>query len=155
MKTKALLMLSSALILFTTQVSANAVDKGKSLYEGNCLSCHDANLDPPLAPPMFGVKHFYSRASYSEQDFIDQFTAFTLDPAQNEALMKDAVVVLGKMPNLGMAKEDVLLISKYIFDTTFPPPCNHWIAGMKRAKAEGDMKHFKKDQKQYNKMCME
>lgn len=153
MNTKVLFMLSTTLILFSTQLSANELVTGKSLYDDNCLSCHDANLDPPLAPPMFGVKHFYSRASSNEQDFINKFTTFTLDPAQNEALMKDAVTVLGEMPNLDMTKEDVLLISKYIFDTSFPPPCNHWLAGMKRAKAEGDTKHFKKDQRQFNKMC--
>ena len=149
------IILFTASMLFAINLSAAETDSeaGKRLFSENCLSCHNADLDPPMAPPMFGVQKHYKRATADREAFINKLTAFAMDPSEEKAVMKMAVKHLGVMPDPGVGEADLRKIAAYIYDDSFSPPCNHWKAGMKMAKAQGDMEHFKKDQKRYNKMC--
>jgi len=127
--------------------------KGKELVGEQCLSCHDANLDPPVAPPLFGVQNNYMRFAGDKEAFVAKMTAFTMDPKAEGALMTKAVEAMGVMPHLDFVEAEVRLMAAYIYDEHFAPPCNHWLAGMKIAMAKGDMVHYKQDKKRYQNMC--
>jgi len=127
--------------------------EGKQLLQDNCMGCHNAELDPPMGPPMFAVQKRYKMATSDRNDFINQLTVFTLHPSEDRAVMINAVELLGVMPDIGTNESDVRKIAAYIHDTTFAPPCAHWQASIKMARARGDMQHAKKDQMMYNRMC--
>jgi cytochrome c553 len=132
-----------------------AVEESRLLMESNCMACHHASLDPPLGPPMFAVQMRYKLATSDRASFIEQLTAFTMHPSEEAAVMQNAIEQLGLMPDIGADEDEVRKIAAYIHDATFAPPCEHWKIGMKIAKAEGDTKHFKKDQMMFNRMCLD
>jgi len=146
-------LLAASLVMATACRAAEPVDEGRQLLQSNCLSCHDAGLDPPMGPPMFAVQMRYKRATAGRDDFIDRLTAFTMHPSGDKAAMRYAVEQLGVMPDIGAEEADVRRIAAYIYDATFAPPCAHWAASMKRANAAGDVRHYKRDQAMFNRMC--
>lgn len=150
---KKVIILSAAMLISANVWASDSNVEGKQLFQSSCLSCHDAALDPPVAPPMFGVQKHYKRATADRDAFIDKVTAFAKNPSGDKALMRMAVEHLGVMPNPGVEEAELRKIAAYIHDESFALPCAHWKAGMKMAKARGDMEHFKKDQMRYNRMC--
>ncbi|EAU55347.1 C-type cytochrome, putative [Mariprofundus ferrooxydans PV-1] len=150
---KKALLLAIIMLLTTTARAADNLNEGKQLLQDNCMGCHNAELDPPMGPPMFAVQKRYKMATSDRNDFINQLTVFTLHPSEDRAVMINAVELLGVMPDIGADEADVRKIAAYIHDTTFAPPCAHWQASIKAARARGDMRHAKKDQMMYNRMC--
>ncbi len=151
---KKIILLAIAM-LFTANAYADEkkMAEGKSLFKENCFVCHNADLDPPQAPPMFGVQKHYKRATADRDAFIEKVTTFAMDPTEDKAILKMAVDHLGVMPNPGVEEADVRKIAAYIHDETFAKPCGHMKAAMKMAKSEGDLKHFNKIKKNFNRMC--
>ncbi len=129
--------------------------EGRKLFQERCLSCHDARLDPPVAPPMFGVQMFYRKAHPSREAFVEAVADFVRHPSRDKALLTPAVKRLGVMPAQDIGDREARLIAAYIHDERFPPPCAHWKAGMKKALAEGDMEHYRMDKARYERMCGE
>jgi len=156
---KKILMICVALLFSANAWADNALEndameEGKLLMESNCMTCHNASLDPPMGPPMFAVQMRYKLATNDRDSFIDQLTAFTMHPSEERAVMQNGIEQLGLMPDIGADEDEVRKIAAYIHDETFAPPCEHWQIGMKIAKAQGDTKHFKKDQMMFNRMCL-
>lgn len=147
-------ILTTAMFITFHAWAAAPLEEGKALLQSNCLGCHDANIDPPMGPPMFGIQKTYMRATTNREAFIETLTAFTVHPNEEKALMKDGVELLGLMPDIGMEEADARKIAAYIHDTTFAPPCSHWQASMKAARERGDMQHLKKDEMMYNRLCI-
>jgi len=142
-------------MLLATNVCAADADfeKGKSLFQEYCLSCHDAGLDPPQAPPMYGVQKRYRMDSPDRAEFIRRITAFVQQPSEDRALLKMAVKHVGLMPAVDVAGDDVKAIAAYIYDASFDIPCRHWQAAMKMAQTKGDTQHFDHARIRFNKMC--
>jgi len=150
---KKILLFSVAMLVASNANASDKMEEGKRLFNENCLVCHNAELDPPQAPPMFGVQKHYKRATADRDAFIEKVTAFAMDPTDDKAILRMAVDHLGVMPNPGVEESDVRKIAAYIHDEKFVLPCGHLKAAMKMAKADGDMKHFNKANKRFNKMC--
>lgn len=150
---KNIMILAVAMLFAANAWAADVVQEGKQLMESNCMACHNAELDPPMGPPMFGVQKSYKMVTSDRDAFIDQMTAFTVHPSEDKAVMVAAVEQIGVMPDIGAEEADVRKIAAYLYDETFAPPCVHWQIGMKIAKAKGDKQHFKKDQMMYNRFC--
>jgi len=146
-------LLSIAMLLTSNASASDNMEEGKRLFSENCFVCHNADLDPPQAPPMFGVQKHYKRATADRDAFIEKVTTFAMEPSEDKAILRMAVKRLGVMPNPGVEEADVRKIAAYIHDETFALPCGHMKAAMKKAKAEGDLKHFKKIKKNFNRMC--
>ncbi len=125
---------------------------GKKLFK-SCNACHDANLSPPLAPPMFAIQKKYSRVTTDKQAFVDKVTSFVAHPSKNASLFPQAIAKLGLMPTLGFPKQDVEKIASFIYENKFEYPCGHWKAGMKMAKTSDDMEHYKQDKRKLEKFC--
>jgi len=152
---KKIWILASASLMFATQALAGdqGFEAGKRLFQEHCLSCHHAELDPPMAPPMFGVQMKYKMATHDKAEFVDSVTAFVTNPSKDKALLKEPVKILGVMPDLGFDESDVRKIAAYIHDETFSPPCKHWQKAAERFKAQGKMKLYQKHQQKYDAMC--
>jgi len=150
---KRMIVLAAVMLFAGNGWADEARIEGKQLLQDNCMGCHNAELDPPMGPPMFAVQKRYKMATADRNEFIDQLTAFTLHPSEDESVMINAIELLGVMPEIGAEEADVRKIAAYIHDETFAPPCAHWQASIKAAKARGDMRHAKKDQMMYNRMC--
>jgi mono/diheme cytochrome c family protein len=154
MKKIMMIAMVSGLMLAQAQASETTFEEGKALFQQNCLMCHDAQLDPPQAPPMFGVQMKYKMATKDKDSFVEKVTAFATNPTEDKAMLKEPVKVLGVMPNMGFEEADVRKIAAYIHDETFAPPCNHWKHAAERFKAQGQMKLYKKHQQKYDAMCL-
>jgi len=126
---------------------------GKKLFQKNCLACHNAELDPPQAPPMFAVQMKYKMATDNKQAFVEKVTSFAIHPSKDKALLKKPVEVLGLMPDMGFEAKDVQLIAAYIHDETFSPPCKHWKVAMRIFQEKGDSKAFRHHKERYDAMC--
>jgi mono/diheme cytochrome c family protein/cytochrome c556 len=149
------MILAATGILLTANAYAGdtASLEGKKLFQENCLTCHNAELDPPMAPPMFGVQKRYKKASADRAEFIRKISEFVQQPSEEKALLKRAIKHVGIMPAVDIAEHDVEKIAAYIYDASFTVPCAHFRAAMKMAKAKGDMQHFNHAQKRFNHMC--
>jgi len=154
MKKTILLMTMSIAWAASASAAGNDFATGKKLFQEQCLVCHSAELDPPQAPPMFGVQKKYKMATDSKQSFVEKVTAFATHPSKDKALLKKPVQILGLMPDLGFDAAEVKLIAAYIHDESFAPPCKHWKVAMRIFKERGDNKAFRHHhQQRYDAMC--
>ena len=126
--------------------------QGQLLYPA-CHVCHDPALDPPLGPPMWGVKRIYQRNTLDDQDFVTSMVDFVKAPSQDNAKHSEAVAQLGLMPPLPLPDALLQQIATYILEEHFPPPCDHWAIAAQRALARGDHEHAAKDQRQLERFC--
>ena len=117
-----------------------------------CQSCHDASLNPPKAPPMFGVQRRYKQQYASQQEFVDAVVQFVTQPTEEGALMKGPVRKLGLMPGLPLGDEMLSEIATYIYEESFEPPCEHWAHAMSSEK-KGKGKHRQHVQGMYEEFC--
>ncbi|MDQ6952987.1 MAG: cytochrome c [Mariprofundaceae bacterium] len=153
---KTLALLTISLCGTTTALASDHLfAEGKTLFQENCLVCHNAQLDPPQAPPMFGVQMKYKMATPDKESFINKMTSFATHPTEEKALLKKPVQVLGVMPDMGFDEGDVRKITAYLYDETFAPPCKHWEIAMRMTQVSHDMKHYQKIKKRYNALCVE
>jgi mono/diheme cytochrome c family protein len=152
---KKILMLAVASVAMVSQAQAGdkSFAEGKKLFQENCLVCHNAELEPAQAPPMFVVQMKYKMATADKAEFVAKITSFATNPIAEKAILKEPVKILGVMPNMGFEEADVRKIAAYIHDETFSPPCNHWKHAAERFKAQGKMKLYKKHQQKYDAMC--
>lgn len=136
-------------------------EKGKASV-AVCLSCHNATLEPPKAPPFFGVKNRYIRDYQDKEGFIKAITDWVKNPSEEKALMKRPVKILGVMPAMPLPDDMLNQIASYLYEEQFDPPCEHWSNELsrpspqgkgKRGKGKGKNNHEKMVQNQYNKFC--
>jgi len=120
-----------------------------------CQGCHDASLNPPQAPPMFGVQRRYKQQYSSQQEFVDAVVKFVSQPTESGALMKRPVKKLGLMPGLPLGDEMLSEIATYIYEESFEPPCDHWAQAMSsdKGKGKGKGKHRQHVQGMYEEFC--
>lgn len=116
-----------------------------------CQSCHDASLNPPKAPPMFGVQRRYKKQYASQQEFVDAVVQFVSQPTDDGALMKGPVRKLGLMPGLPLGDDMLSEIAAYIYEESFEPPCEHWAHALSSGKGKG--KHRQHVQGMYEEFC--
>lgn len=118
-----------------------------------CQSCHDASLNPPKAPPMFGVQKFYKRQYESKDEFVNAIVAFVEHPSDSSALMKMPVSKLGLMPALPLGSDTLTPIATYIYEAQFEPPCDHWANVLGSGDDHGGKGHRRQAQSKYDKFC--
>jgi len=82
----------------------------RSFYQKQCSFCHNAN--GKIGPPMEEVKKIYLKKYPKPEEFIEKMTAFVLNPAKENRLIKENEGIYGIMPS-GMFK-DALKIEKVV-----------------------------------------
>lgn len=101
------------------------INNGKELMVQKCNICHSTSSeshDKIIAPPMVAVKRRYSRAYYSEKEFVEAVTNWVLNPNEQEAIMYGAVQQYKVMPKLPYTKEEITTIAKYIYNNELDKP---------------------------------
>ncbi len=126
--------------------------EGKTLYPA-CHVCHNTAMDPPLGPPMWGVKRQYKNNTMDDEDFIKTMVEFVKAPSKDKAIHVKAVEQLGLMPAMPLPDEMLSKIAIYILEENFPPPCDHWRIAVKRAEARGDAQHANRDRMMLERFC--
>lgn len=116
-----------------------------------CQSCHDASLNPPKAPPMYGVQRRYKRQYENQQEFVDAIVRFVSQPTEEGALMKHPIKRLGLMPALPLGENKLSRIATYIYEENFEPPCDHWSNAISSEKGNGN--HKRRIQSMYDELC--
>jgi hypothetical protein len=110
-------------------------------------------MDPPLGPPMWGIKRRYKNNTTDNEDFVKSMTNFVKKPTLETAIHDEGVEQLGLMPPLPLPDELLNKIHTYILEEQFPPPCTHWAIAVKRATEKGDLEHAKKEQRMLDQFC--
>jgi len=151
---RAIMLAASLLCVATAHAEEKSIHHGEVLFNEQCLACHDAELTPPQAPPMFAVQQFYKTSTADRVAFIEQMTAFVMQPTEEKAKLTMAVQHKGVMPDLGAEEKDVREIAGYIYDTTFAPPCTHWKAAIAMSQHQGKNQQLKMIEQRYQKLCV-
>ncbi len=142
----------ASLIAMPVLALSPEAEKGKAEFAA-CNACHNATLNPPLAPPIWGVQRRYKMQAVDRDGFIDQLAGFVAAPSADSALFTQAVTRFGLMPALALPDETLRNIAAYIWEESFEPPCEHWKAGAEIAMREGDQAHAAKDLKMLKRFC--
>lgn len=148
----------SGLALFASLVSVPVLalspeaEKGKDQFAA-CNACHNAELNPPLAPPIWGIQRRYKMQAMDRETFIDQLAGFVGAPSADSALFAQAVTRFGLMSAVALPEEELRNIAAYIWEESFEPPCEHWKAGAEIAMKEGDQAHAAKDLQMLKRFC--
>ncbi|APY10188.1 hypothetical protein BWZ22_02585 [Seonamhaeicola sp. S2-3] len=100
------------------------IHPGKNLMETQCIICHSAtaNHDNRLAPPMIAVKKRYASSSTTKEEFVKSIQNWFNNPTEGNAKMYGAVKRFGVMPKLSITKENLNLISDYLYDNDIDQP---------------------------------
>lgn len=127
------------LILLLTNLNSYALtpeaEKGKTAI-AVCLSCHNAELDPALAPPLYGVQNKYKQAFEDQETFVQAIIDWAKNPTEEKALMKRPVKKLGLMAPMPLPDAMLKSIGTYLYEEEFAPPCSHWANDLKNSDAD-------------------
>ena len=147
----AAIAVSSLLSLDVNALSPEG-ERGKQHF-AVCDACHNPALDPPLAPPMWGVQRRYKRMAQDKEHFVELVAGFAKAPSEERAIFAKAVKIRGLMPPVPLPDEDLRHVATYIWEEQFPPPCAHWEIGAVQAEKSGDMAHAAKDRRMLERFC--
>ncbi len=111
------------------------------LIKTNCYACHNPNSashDNLIAPPMAAIKKRYLRLYDTKESFVGAVSKWTLNPSEDNAIMRGAVMEFNVMPKQNFKKEDVKKIATYIFENKLEEP--EWFEGHERGMHRGNQK---------------
>lgn len=133
-------------------LSAQAAE-GQKLF-ATCDACHNVALDPPKAPPMYGVQRRYKRTYSDKESFVQAVVDFVQKPSQDKVVMRRPAMKMGLMPPLPLPDDQLVKIATYIYEFPFPPPCEHWAIAIKNAEAAGEVDdHIEHDKMKLQQFC--
>lgn len=126
------------LLLIITSINTFALtpeaEKGKAAI-AVCLSCHNAEIEPALAPPLYGVQNKYKQVFADKEVFVQAIIDWVQKPSLENALMKRPVKKLGLMPAMPLPDDMLKSIATYLYEEEFEPPCTHWANDLKNSDA--------------------
>lgn len=135
---------------------SETAQQGKVLFTA-CSACHNSDLTPAVAPPMFAIQKRYKRAYSKQQEFVERLVSFVQKPTENKAMMKRAVQKKGLMPKgiVNLTEDELLKVATYIYEEKFKYPCEHWRNAVNDAEksSKGPDSHIEKDIKMLKRFC--
>jgi hypothetical protein len=108
------------------------------LIKTNCFVCHNPNVgshDDFITPHLVGIKYRYKKSYSTREDFIENMSAFILNPNKEDALMRGPVRRFGLMSNTVLNEENIKEIVAYIYDNNLEEPtwfAEHFMKNMER-----------------------
>ncbi len=145
-----------ATVLLTQSVNAELsadAQEGEKFFS-TCLACHDAEKEPALGPPMFGVKNWYRKKYRSQEAFINAIVTWVKEPTEDRVVMSEPFKKLGLMPAMPLPDDMLKKIALYMYETQFEPPCAHWKNVIAEAQAAGNVgQHVKQEMRSYDRLC--
>ena len=100
-------------------------EEGLKLLTTNCFACHNPKAeshDSMLAPPLAGIKHNYMKYYSDRNTFISRMSDYINNPTEENAIMKGPIRRFGIMPKSTLDKDQIKLITAYIFDNELEAP---------------------------------
>ncbi len=100
-------------------------NEGLLLMKSKCYVCHSITTkshDDIIAPPMVAVKRHYTNRYDNKKDFINAVVTWSVDPKEENSLMRGAVNRFKVMPKMGFVKEDMEKIANYMYDNELETP---------------------------------
>ena len=123
-------------------------NEGLKLMQQNCYACHSITTkshDEIIAPPMVAIKRRYLMSYPNKKEFMEAFTNWVINPKEENALMRGAVMKFKVMPKQNFNKNDIEQISEYIFESEIETPIwfqSHFNSqhsnGMRNGKGRGN-----------------
>ncbi|MCB1755185.1 MAG: hypothetical protein KDJ38_06670 [Gammaproteobacteria bacterium] len=130
-----------------------AAKEGEKLIS-TCTVCHDADRQPPLGPPLFGVKNRYLRMYPDRDSFVAAIREWATEPSESKALMREPLRQFGLMPPMPLPEDMLNNIASFIFETDFPPPCAHWRTLVEEAEKSGRVdRHIQMEKRNLERFC--
>jgi len=102
---------------------------GLDLLSKHCYSCHSpesSSHDVIIAPPMAAVKMRYSMSYKSEDEFVHAIVAWTMNPKEENALMRGAVDRFKVMPKQLFDENEMRQLALYMYQNELSEPT--WFA---------------------------
>lgn len=99
--------------------------EGLNLLQTHCYICHNPKAishDSLIAPPMVAVKMRYKMSYDNKEDFVNAISKWVIDPTEEKAIMRGAVVNFKVMPKLMYKEEDINKIANYIYEYKLEQP---------------------------------
>ena len=90
-------LLGTAILTLNSYALSPEAVEGKALFPA-CDVCHNQATDPPLGPPMWGVKRQYQKNTMDAEDFVETMVDFVKAPSEDKVIHKEAFSQLGLMP---------------------------------------------------------
>jgi hypothetical protein len=118
-------LLLCLIIPFNLQALSPEAENGKEVI-ATCLACHNAEIIPALAPPLYGIQKKYKQVYGEKKAFIQAVSNWTKKPSVEKSIMKRPLKMLGLMPAMSLPNNMLTNIGAYLYEENFPPPCFHW-----------------------------
>ena len=112
--------------------------EGYDLLKTKCYACHNPNTvshDAVIAPPMAAIKKRYSRLYDSKEEFVNAVTDWAMNPIEENAIMRGAVMQFNVMPKQVFVKEELQKIAEFMFENELEKP--EWFENHERGMHRG------------------
>jgi len=86
----------------------------ETIFDGNCRACHNATIEDS-APFIHKVVKRYKTKYPKEKDFVSHLSNWVASPNVENSLFKEAIKHYGLMPELGIDKDTLKGIAKYLY----------------------------------------
>ncbi|MCD8477969.1 MAG: cytochrome c [Sulfurospirillum sp.] len=106
--------------LLCIATSLSATNLGETLFQGNCVTCHDTKK-ANSAPSIKEIQIRYKQKLSTKEAFVSFMAQWVLKPDAKTALMPEAIAKYELMPILGYDKESLEEIAHYLYDATWQP----------------------------------
>ena len=103
--------------------------QGLDLLQKHCYICHSpesSSHDEIIAPPMAAIKMRYKMSYENEKEFVEAIVEWTMNPKEENALMKGAVDRFKVMPKQLLEKNDMIQLAMYMYQNDLSEPS--WFA---------------------------
>lgn len=105
------------------------LSQGLDLLQKHCYICHSpesSSHDEIIAPPMAAIKMRYKMSYENEQEFVDAIVAWTMNPIEENALMRGAIDRFKVMPKQLFDKNEMRQLAIYMYQNDLSEPT--WFA---------------------------
>ena len=107
----------------STEKVATLDHPGAKVYQSACMSCHVAEGQPTVAPPIFAVRDHVIKARPEREAFVQQVVSWVKAPNAEQALMPGAVSKFGLMPaQPELSDADLQAVAEFMFDFDMAKP---------------------------------
>ena len=110
-------VLFSGVISFLS-VSLYAAPSGETLFQGNCVTCHDYTKTLS-APAIKEIQARYKNVFHTKEAFVSFTVRWLNAPDAKSAILQDAVKKFELMPTIGVDQESLKAIAEFLYDGSF------------------------------------
>jgi len=104
------------IVLFS--VSLYAAPSGETLFQGNCVTCHD-HTKTLSAPSIKEIQARYKSVFHTKEAFVSFAVRWLNAPEAKSAILQDAVKKFELMPTIGVDQESLKAIAEFLYDGSF------------------------------------